>query len=76
MFVACFGQYIVPYDPNDCLSQSCKLFVDVDQKKPPYAPEETTIEVKIGQKDVTLPPNTPPPPGAPQHEFKESKLGE
>ena len=60
----------------DCLSQSCKLFVDVDQKKPPYAPEETTIEVKIGQKDVTLPPNTPPPPGAPQHEFKESKLGE
>lgn len=50
--------------------------MDVDQKKPPYAPEETTIEVKIGQKDVTLPPNTPPPPGAPQHEFKESKLGE
>ncbi|MFQ9866334.1 MAG: motor neuron and pancreas homeobox protein 1 [Bilophila wadsworthia] len=60
----------------DCLSQSCKLFVDVDQKKPPYAPEEPTIEVKIGQKDVTLPPNAPPPPGAPQHEFKESKLGE
>ena len=56
----------------DCLSQSCKLFVDVDQKKPPYAPEEPTIEVKIGQKDVTLPPNAPPPPGAPQHEFKES----
>lgn len=60
----------------DCLSQSCKLFVDVDQKKPPYAPEEPTIEVKIGQKDVTLPPNAPPPPGASQHEFKESKLGE
>ena len=60
----------------DCLSQSCKLFVDVDQKKPPYAPEEPTIEVKIGQKDVTLSPNAPPPPGAPQHEFKESKLGE
>lgn len=60
----------------DCLSQSCKLFVDVDQKKLPYAPEEPTIEVKIGQKDVTLPPNAPPPPGAPQHEFKESKLGE
>ena len=53
----------------DCLSQSCKLFVDVDQKKPPYAPEEPTIEVKIGQKDVTLPPNAPPPPGAPQHAF-------
>ena len=60
----------------DCLSQSCKLFVDVDQKKLPYAPEEPTIEVTIGQKDVTLPPNAPPPPGAPQHEFKESKLGE
>ena len=58
----------------DCLSQSCKLFVDVDQKKPPYAPEEPTIEVKIGQKDVTLPPNAPPPPGAPQHEFKESRI--
>ena len=59
----------------DCLSQSCRLFVDVDQKKPPYTPDEPTIEVKIGQKDVTLPPNAPPPPGAPQHEFKESKLG-
>ena len=46
----------------DCLSQSCRLFVDVDQKKPPYTPEEPTIEVKIGQKDVTLPPNAPPPP--------------
>ena len=54
------------------MSQSCKLFVDVDQKKPPYAPEEPTIEVKIGQKDVTLPPNAPPPPGAPQHESRKA----
>ena len=59
----------------DCLSRSCKLFVDVNEKKPPYAPEEPIIEVKIGQKDVTLPPNAPTPPGAPGHDFKESKLG-
>ena len=59
----------------DCLSRSCKLFVDVNEKKPPYAPEEPIIEVKIGQKDVTLPPHAPTPPGAPGHDFKESKLG-
>ena len=59
----------------DCLSQSCRLFTDVNEKKPPYAPEEPIIEVKIGQKDVTLPPNAPTPPGAPSHDFKESKLG-
>lgn len=59
----------------DCLSRSCKLFVDVNEKKPPYSPEDPLIEVKIGQKDVTLPPNAPPPPNAPGHDFKESKLG-
>ena len=42
-----------------CLSQSCRLFVDVDQKKPPYTPEEPTIEVKIGQKDVHPSPEPP-----------------
>lgn len=59
----------------DCLTQSCKLFMDVNEKKPPYDPEEPIIEVKAGQKDVILPPNAPPPPGAPTHEFKETKIG-
>lgn len=59
----------------DCLSRSCKLFVDVNEKKPPYAPEESIIEVKIGQKDVLLPPGTPPPPNAPKVNIHETKLG-
>lgn len=59
----------------DCLTRSCKLFMDVDEKKPPYAPEEPIIEVKIGQKDVLLPPGTPPPAEAPKANFHESKLG-
>ena len=59
----------------DCLSQSCKLFVDVNEKKLPYAPEDPIIEVKVGQKEVTLPPNAPAPSTAPKHDFKESKLG-
>ena len=59
----------------DCLTRSCKLFMDVNEKKPPYEPEEPIIEVKIGQKDVVLPPGTPPPAEAPKAGFQESKLG-
>lgn len=60
----------------DCMSRTCKLFVDVNAKKElPYAPEEPVIEVKAGQQNVTLPPGAPVPADAPQLKMKETKLG-
>lgn len=61
----------------DCRSKTCKLFVEVAAQKqlPAYAPELPVIEVEAGQRDVTLPPGTPPPSGTSEKHIKEQKLG-
>lgn len=61
----------------DCRSKICKLFVELAAKKelPAYAPEIPVIEVEAGQRNVTLPPGTPPPAGSSEEHIKEQKLG-
>lgn len=60
----------------DCLSNSCKLFVDVSgQKEPEFAPEVRVLELDPGQRPVILPPNAPAPEGAVKPGISEQKLG-
>lgn len=60
----------------DCYSRTCKLFVPVsNEKKLPITPETPVIDVEAGERDITLPPETPSPTDAPQLQLREQKLG-
>ncbi len=63
----------------DCLSRTCKLFVTPTSRNkkgtaPAYDPELPVIDVEAGQRNITLPPGTPPPDTAPKSTLHEQKI--
>lgn len=63
----------------DCLSQTCKLFVTPASRgkkeaTPAYEPELPVVDVEAGQRNITLPPGTPPPDTAPKSTLHEQKI--
>ena len=63
----------------DCLSRTCNLFVTPaapGKKKdaPAYDPELPVVDVEAGQRDITLPPGTPPPDETPKSSLHEQKI--
>ncbi len=63
----------------DCMKQTCKLFITPVSKgkkaaTPAYDPELPVVDVKAGQRNITLPPGTPPPDTAPKSTLHEQKI--